>query len=161
MHFVPLIWFYLRTSDSIKYARKLESYKGFFKKLYISTSIKATIFLIRISLMQTSYQISVAASFTSRAQRLGPDWLRYLWKEVLKSLHNFWTNSFLDAWLKPYLWFQIKRWTSNLVTFLISIQAGFEMYRDGEDVVITEDYLIAGVLRQKIQGKVWHLNPTT
>ena len=26
------------------------------------------------------------------------------------------------------------------------------MYRDGEDVVITEDYLIAGVLREKIPG---------
>ena len=26
------------------------------------------------------------------------------------------------------------------------------MYRDSEDVVITEDYLIAGVLREKIQG---------
>ena len=35
---------------------------------------------------------------------------------------------------------------------LFSIQAGFEMYRDSEDVVITEDYLIAGVLREKIQG---------
>jgi len=31
-------------------------------------------------------------------------------------------------------------------------QAGLEMYRDSEDVVITEDYLIAGVLREKIQG---------
>lgn len=31
-------------------------------------------------------------------------------------------------------------------------QAGLEMYRDSEDVVITEDYLIAGVLREKIPG---------
>ena len=42
-----------------------------------------------------------------------------------------------------------------------STQAGFEMYRDSEDVVITEDYLIAGVLREKIQGKVRTLNLNT
>lgn len=31
-------------------------------------------------------------------------------------------------------------------------QAGLQLYRDSEDVVITEDYLIAGVLREKIPG---------
>ena len=46
-----------------------------------------------------------------------------------------------DAWTKVHYNFS-----------LFSIQAGFEMYRDSEDVVITEDYLIAGVLREKIQG---------
>ena len=29
-------------------------------------------------------------------------------------------------------------------------QAGLEMFRDSEDIVITEDYLIAGVLRQRL-----------
>ena len=35
------------------------------------------------------------------------------------------------------------------------LQAGLQLYRDSEDVVITEDYLIAGVLREKIPGG-WH-----
>ena len=35
------------------------------------------------------------------------------------------------------------------------VQAGLQLYRDSEDVVITEDYLIAGVLREKIPGG-WH-----
>ena len=29
-------------------------------------------------------------------------------------------------------------------------QAGLEMFGDSEDIVITEDYLIAGVLRQRL-----------
>ena len=29
-------------------------------------------------------------------------------------------------------------------------QAGLEMFRDSEDIVITEDYLIAGVLRERL-----------
>ena len=32
-----------------------------------------------------------------------------------------------------------------------------EMYRDSDDVVITEDYLIAGVLREKVPGTVWEM----
>ena len=31
-------------------------------------------------------------------------------------------------------------------------QAGLHMYRYSDDVVITEDYLIAGVLREKVPG---------
>jgi len=32
------------------------------------------------------------------------------------------------------------------------VQAGLEMYRDHEDIVITEDYLIAGVLRERLDN---------
>ena len=41
-------------------------------------------------------------------------------------------------------------WLLLMNAFLF--QAGLHMYGDSEDVVITEDYLIAGVLREKVSG---------